>query len=205
MNPLLESHTFSLLTSNAKKLAEFERIGVPNVQMRAGHDLPEVDSPHMDTVALYKSLEAGAFSIIEDSSLHVQGAHIGTQVRWHMDALHDFVGAPVTFSVMIALNDGTDIYLYEGHMRGHITLPKAVPPDAFGFDPFVIPEGTSFSLYDLEHRGQKDAYSARSLAIGALCAGNHCKKVPISSIAPWQGAYQAEESPKQSSPKALKC
>ena len=62
---------FALVTSNARKIREYREL-IPNLRVEEGQDLPEVDADD-ETVAIYKAVDNGPYTISEDTSLEVEG------------------------------------------------------------------------------------------------------------------------------------
>ena len=63
---------FTLVTSNKKKLREYSEL-IPNLRIRPGDDIPEVQSDDV-TVAIYKAIDNGSFTISEDTSFSANSA-----------------------------------------------------------------------------------------------------------------------------------
>ena len=179
---------YKLLTSNEDKLREFRRLGLTDLDIQKGIDLPEVDADPV-TVIVYKSLTAGKNTIVEDTSLHVDGTDVGIHVRWLMDNLHTFSGRSANWMVLLGVNDGESIHVYCGEVPGILTN-RFQEPVGFGFDCRFIPTGQPLTLYELDQKGSKDAFSARKAAITNLQQSTPIASYPISAIQPWKGNYQ---------------
>ena len=180
-----------LISSNAKKLAEFHRFGL-DLTLKSGDDLPEI-SGTPDEVALYKAKMAGVNAVVEDTILIVDGSP-WIEIKWEQDALKDHVGKPVDWIVTLAHNEGESIALYRGVISGVLTCPDTLLPDSFGFDPFIIPNGFSMSLDGLERQGRKDEASARRQAVEHLLQQQPYLKVRTDSLPEWKGAWQNSSS-----------
>ena len=177
-----------LLTSNKNKLKEFKRFGIPNIEMALGKDIKEVDSDPI-TVAVYKSLDSGEDTVIEDTSLHVEGADIGVNVRWLFENLGNYNGNKAVWEVLLAHNDGVEINIYQGKVKGRITNAFE-DLEGFGFDKYFIPESVEKTLCELESDGKKDLFSARRIAVDNLINKKPIKTVKIADVEKWKGAYQ---------------
>jgi len=186
--------TYTIVTSNNNKAKEFIKHVGFIIPVRVGEDIREVFSSDIETVAIYKALEAGKNNIIEDTALHIEDVAVGVNVKWMLDTIeeHQFKGA--RWEVCIALNDGDEISLYKG-----ITYGTIVPSEkdkfnhdkyAFGFDKNFRPYYTSKTLYELDCFGKKDKYSARMKAIMNLLHDNPSKVIKIKDIEEWSGRYQ---------------
>lgn len=177
-----------LITSNEKKLEEFKRFGLKEILIEKGMDLKEVDSNEI-TVALYKSKDAGENTIIEDTSLEVEGEDVGINIRWLLKHLPTLAGKKAIWNVYLGVNDGNSIKVYKGEIKGILTN-KPYTGDAFGFDPYFLPEGTEWTLHELEQKGLKDSYSARKKAIESLLKNDYVKKQKVEEMPDWSGGYQ---------------
>ena len=184
-----------LMTSNPNKLAEYQRLGIEATIGDIGPDLPEVQGTALEVV-LYKALASGAGTLIEDTSLDVEGACVGVDVRWLMEHLPDLRDNRATFRVLLALNDGVHIRVYEGQQSGHIDGSRQKDGSSFGFDSWFIPDGAAGkSLWELEQLGQKDTFSARAKAAASFKDKKERIKISIEQIAPWEGAWQEGAPP----------
>ncbi len=183
-----------LVTSNLSKLKEFVRLsGGLDIDIQHGEDLREVESGDSIEVAIYKSLEAGEGAIVEDTILKVNGEEI-TDIRYRLSELSqigDSSNCKLEWITTLAFHNGSSIALYQGVTHGMLKDIKNVPNDAFGFDPFFVPNGVSKTLYELEKDGCKDNFSARKAAIQNLILDKKIKEVEIISIPPWKGEYQS--------------
>ena len=176
-----------LVTSNENKLKEFKRFGLDNIEIEKGLDLREVESD-AETVILYKALEAGKGRIVEDTSLEVEGADVGVNVRWMIDNLQELAGRKAVWKVMLGHNDGQEIHLYESTIEG--ILVETGDVGGFGFDSIFKPNGTDFTLHQLESLGEKDSYSARKDAVQNLINNKVKVTVNVRDLPKWAGSYQ---------------
>lgn len=186
--------TYTIVTSNNDKAKEFiNHVGFM-IPVEVGKDIREVFSSNIETVAIYKALEAGKNKIIEDTALHIDGVAVGVNVKWMLDTIeeHQFKGA--RWEVCIALNDGDSISLYKGITYGTIVPSKEDKFNhdkyAFGFDKNFRPYYTSDTLHELSYFGKKDKYSARMKAVMNLLHDNPSKVIKIKDIEEWNGSYQ---------------
>lgn len=180
-----------LVSSNLKKLAEFRRFGL-DIEIEPGRDLREVRSDDPVLVAIHKAIEAGEGYIVEDTTLMVEGAGSGVEIRWQLDGLNDLAGSRCDWRVIMAAVVGNEVRVAEGSVLGTIRALEEAPDDAFAFDPWVCPLlAGGRSLYDLEQDGLKDRYSARRMAVAAWLRGEYSRCVPLSHIQPWDGEYQS--------------
>jgi inosine/xanthosine triphosphate pyrophosphatase family protein len=183
---------FVLVTSNKNKLKEFQRFGIPNLKMESVDDIPEVQANDI-TVATYKAKHIGINKIVEDTSLDISKANVGSNVKWMIDNIHLYSGANACMKVLLSVNDGEMISLYRGTIDGVITK-KAVNIDSdypvFGFDANFIPLNSELTLYELELQNKKDLFSARKLAVENLIHNRPFYTIPLSEIPEWTGSYQ---------------
>lgn len=191
---------FKLVTSNEHKLREFQRMGLSDISIEKGRDLREVASPDIATVALYKSLEAGPGTIIEDTAFNLlrpQAGWIGTDIKWNLDNIKKYDREKAVWTVCLAKNDGTYITLYKGYVFGYI-VQKDDNPTAFGFDSCFVPydQYGFYTLHELEQMGKKDEYSARKRAVDLLLTNeefhDNVSFHAVKLIPAWTGKYQNE-------------
>lgn len=182
-----------LVTSNLNKLKEFRRLSDGlDVTIQHGADIKEVKTDNPLEVAIYKAIEAGDGSIVEDTVLKIDGEEI-TDIRYRLSELRglvDYEGCKLEWITTLAVNNGDSISLYSGITYGTFKNLREVPDDSFGFDPFFIPKGSSNTLYELEKEGRKDDFSARKVAIKNLTLGIKEGDIEINSVPRWKGEYQ---------------
>jgi inosine/xanthosine triphosphate pyrophosphatase family protein len=142
IEPKLELENYTLNTSNHNKFREFCEYGLQGVH-RTEIDLPEPNSDPI-TVVAYKASSVPPKTIIEDTSLDVEGAEIGVNVRWMLDRLDKFVGKKAVITTLLAvLEDDGKVYIYEGKLTGKIVNPSG---GGFGFDSVFLPDGSNKTL-----------------------------------------------------------
>lgn len=192
--------SLTLITSNINKLNELVRLGLPISHVK-NIDLPEVLSDPI-TVALYKSIEAGSNTLIEDTVLKIGDNNV-VDIRWR---INEMIGlsesSTISWIVTLAHNDGCKINIYTGEIPCKIN-PRCLIPDfkksndSFGFDEYLIPlvintngHKNKLSLYELERKGFKDCFSPRKLAVNNFVSGIKTKSVLVSDLLPWNGEFQ---------------
>lgn len=178
-----------LVSSNKNKLKEFQRFGLLEIAVEEGRDLKEVDSDE-ESVIIYKALSAGKNRIVEDTSLSIENADVGVNVRWLIDNLKQYHGRKAIWKVYLGLNDGENIQLFKGEVEGVIDAKTEIK--GFGFDSIFKPLGSSLTLYELEEAGLKDDFSARKNAVQMLKNNQTTATFTIKDIPKWVGAYQAD-------------
>ncbi len=178
---------YRLVTSNEGKWHEYSRLGL--AVGRVSIDLLEVQAAPWEVV-VRKSAAAGAMTIVEDTSLDVEGADVGVNVRWLIDGIEAHVGRRATWRVLLAVNDGTTVAVHEGLVHGRIVHPAG--QGGFGFDPIFAPEGSrGATLAQIETEGGKDAVSARARAVERLLGGHPpAGSVILESLGDWDGGWQ---------------
>lgn len=177
-----------LVSSNRRKLAEIEEFGLA-LDLKAGLDLPEVAGTP-DEVACYKALAAGPGAVVEDTILVIDGEPV-VDIRWRLAELNERHDLAAEWMVSLGHHAEHEIRLYRGVLTGRLQVPSAPPPpDAFGFDPYFVPEGETRSLHELAALGLKAHYSARRLAVEHLLRGQPDRVWTVASLPPWTGAYQ---------------
>lgn len=179
-----------LVSSNEQKLKEFARFGLTDIAIGKGRDLKEVDADEL-TVILYKALDAGKNRIVEDTSLTVEGAEVGVNVRWMESNLHTLAGRKAVWKVYLGLNDGVNIRVYGAEVSG--TLVDSLGDTGFGFDSNFKPEGSNLTLHQLSNMKNKDAFSARKKAVDNIKEGRVLHSYKITDIPRWEGKYQQED------------
>lgn len=178
-----------LVTSNQHKLKEFKRFGLEDIEIEQGIDLKEVDSDKY-TVCKYKALETGKGTITEDTSFDIEGEDIGVNIKWLQYSFHKHEGKKAVWSVVLGVNDGKNIKIYLGKIKGTLTNRNHDNPITFGFDSYFIPENSTKTLSELEAEGLKDNYSARKEAIKYYLNDDYVQVHAICNIPKWVGKMQ---------------
>lgn len=182
---------YTLLTSNQNKYEEYLNFGLKEITIKKGKDIKEVEADDY-TVAIYKAVEAGIYTITEDTSLYVEDLDIGIGVKWMMDQLSDIKKEKqATWKVLIGVNDGFEIKLYEGKTSGIIIPSREL--NGFGFDSVFVPDSktNNKTMQKLKQENNHSA-SARKKGIDNLLVGKYERKILIKHISNWNGEYQNE-------------
>lgn len=175
------------VSSNEGKLNEYAQYGL-KMELLKGADLPEIKSTDSALVTLYKSMAAGKDTVIEDTSLFVDYAEVGTDIRWLLQDITQYKGYFARWIVWLCENDGKYLKLYKGVING-ILVGDALIENSFGFDSVFKPIGSGLTLHELNAIGRKAEFSARKLAAEALNQ-NKPDKVILASLPTWTGEYQ---------------
>jgi|DEB19_MinimDraft_2_1074335.scaffolds.fasta_scaffold09891_3 inosine/xanthosine triphosphate pyrophosphatase family protein len=176
---------FTLVTSNKRKIREYKEF-LPDLRIEEGKDLPEVESDDV-TVALYKGVDNGPFTISEDTSLEIEGEEIGVNLKWFKSKIPTFVGKKAYWKVLLAKNDGEYIKIYEGFIKGEIIASE----DTSSFDHYFSVDGYDKTLGELKATDIEPAlYSARAMAAKNLREDKFIVRKRITFIPEWTGKYQ---------------
>lgn len=177
------SQMLKINTSNEGKFKEFQRLFHHyNVQLKASHiDLDEIDADPI-SVVVHKASQLEEGTIVEDTSLEIEGTSVGVNVRWLLDHLPQYVDRKAEWLVLLAVKKADGVYVYKGVIKGKIVDPRGV--NGFGFDPVFLPDGASKTLAE----SKPDQFNARAKAVEALMKGDVFKKQAI--IKDWKGSWQ---------------
>lgn len=172
-----------LNTSNFGKFEEFKRLFLKyGIVLEASHvDLDEIDADPI-TVVAHKASQLGENVMIEDTSLDIEGAAVGVNVRWLLDHLSEYVGHKAEWTVLLAYRQDDHILIYRGSVLGTIVSPQG--NDGFGFDPVFLPDGSTETLAE----SKPDSVNARAKAVDELIHQNLWTTHPI--IENWEGPWQ---------------
>lgn len=175
-----------LNTSNQGKFKEFERLfGQYGVNLMATHiDLLEIDADPLRVIA-HKASQLGEDVIVEDTSLEIEGATVGINVRWLLDHLDEYQGRKAIWTVLLAVNKDGKIKIYQGQIKG--TIVKSRGSSGFGFDPVFLPEGSKETLA----QSKPDDVNARAKAVEAFMKGDVFLEHPV--LKSWEGPWQPSE------------
>jgi len=185
MDPMKHS-IWKLNTSNLGKFEEFKRMFAQyGITLEATHfDLKEIDADPISVVA-HKASQLGDHVIIEDTSLEIEGASVGVNVRWLLDHLPEYAGRKTYWTVLLAYREGNEVIIYKGCVSGTIVQPSGT--SGFGFDPVFLPEGASKTLAE----SKPDQYNARAKAVEALVKKKGAITHPV--IEKWEGPWQSDD------------
>jgi XTP/dITP diphosphohydrolase len=174
-----ENPPLRLNTSNANKLREFQQLGLHDLQaMRV--DLPEPNADPL-TVIRYKASQLGPNVLVEDTSFDVEGADIGTNIRWLLNDLPKYIGQKAIFRVLLGVQRSGEIQVFEGVVRGSIVEARGT---GFGFDPVFLPDGATKTLGE----DKPKQYNARAKAVQRFLQ-NRPSKI-LKPLFTWDGDFQ---------------
>lgn len=174
---------WKLNTSNPGKFEEFKRLFTQNgSDLEASNfDLEEIDADPIQVVA-HKASQLAENIVVEDTSLDIEGASVGFNIRWLLDHLSEYKGRKAEWVVLLAVRQGNEVYIYKGSLAGTIVLPRG--NGGFGFDPVFLPDGATKTLAE----SKPDMFNARAKAVVALIKGEIYSKHPL--IEKWEGPWQ---------------
>lgn len=176
---------FAINTSNPGKLHEFRRLFAKHgINLHSTEiDLKEIKADPI-TVVVHKASQVGEHVIVDDSSLDIEGAEVGIDVKWVLHHLPEFVERKARWVVLLAYREGEWVYVFEGRVHGQIVPPRG--KEGFGFDPLFLPDGTDLTLA----QEKPDAVNARAKAVDSLIAEKYTAKKP--PIKHWNGPWQLD-------------
>lgn len=184
---------FVIVTSNAQKIAEYQRFAGNELRVAPGEDLPEVlGTP--DEIILHKALLAGEGRMVEDAIMWIDGeAHV--DVKWKIPALlrgEYPIGAKLVWEVRLGVLHEGVVYAYLGQTHGTI---QAFDTEGFGMDPVFRVDGVGKSLSRLAVENVKDDYSARRFATTNVFDAKPYLAINRDAIPEWGGAWQNDDQP----------
>ncbi len=174
---------WKLNTSNQGKFEEFKSLFASQgcTLEATHHDLDEIQADAVQVVA-HKASQMEECVLVEDTSLVIEGADIGVNVRWLLDRLPEYIGRKAVWEVLLAYRKGEQVYVYQGAITGRIVPQQG--EKGFGFDPVFMPEEAGKTLAE----DKPDCYNARALAVQAFLENKVYKIMPV--IKEWQGPWQ---------------
>ena len=177
-------------TSNSGKRAEFERavLAAGRKAEFTSRDLREVDADDL-TVIVHKASQFGPKDrvVVEDTSLWVEGADVGINVRWLLQNLDRHKGKRARWTVNLAYRVDSSIYVYQVELSGRIVEARG---DGFGFDPVFLPDGETKTLAE----SKPDQFNLRATALRKMMAGENPQFVR-DVIVDWTGPWQESDHP----------
>lgn len=179
----------TLNTSNKGKQEEFKRLFKNDNLQYTNFDVKEIDSTALNVVVHKASNmnEGKGEVIIEDTSLEVEGADVGVNIRWLLENLPQYEGKKATWKVLLAFRKENIVFISEGVVKGEIV--KKSGDKGFGFDPYFMPKGKQKTLAD----DKPDLVNARAIAVKNLMNREFIAILPAIDDVSWQaqgGKYQ---------------
>lgn len=168
---------------NTHKINDFKRLFAKYRQTFSYTqiDLDEIDADPI-SVAAHKASQLGEYVLVEDTSLDIEGADIGVNLRWKKDQISAYAGKKATWRVLIGYRVKDLVYIYKGEIQGTIVPPRG--KQGYGFESVFQPDGERKTLAE----NSNDALNARALAVDAFMKNNY--HTIIKAIYDWDGAWQ---------------
>ena len=145
----MKNKILRLNTSNRGKFEDFKQIfSKYNITLEATHiDLKEIEAEPIEVIA-HKASQIEENILVEDTSLEIEGASIGINVRWLLDHLPNYTGCKAEWLTLLAVRSGKEILIYKGSVTGTIVRPRGT--EGFGFDPVFLPDGSTKTLAEFK-------------------------------------------------------
>lgn len=178
-SPVLKS--WKINSSNPLKVKEFNRLFADygyTVSMTK-INLKEINADPIK-VAVHKATQVAENILIDDTSLDVEGANIGVNLKSMINRLTDYVGRQATWRVTLAYRIADIVVLYQGVVKGKLVAPQG----GEGFEAVFLPDGATETLA----QNKPDEFNARALAVKSLLS-----EEPLlieSAITEWDGPWQ---------------
>lgn len=172
-------------TSNWGKFQEYQELFAKYKNpLEATHiDLPEIHADPLKVI-VHKASQMEDQILVDDTSLDIEGADVGVNVRWFIDNLHNFVGRPAVFRVYLAYRSSDKVYVYAGEIKGKIVDPSGAEQKGFGFDKYFLPDGE----YETLAQAKPERVNARAIAVKNLFGGKVHHIGPV--VEKWDGLWQ---------------
>jgi XTP/dITP diphosphohydrolase len=172
-----------LNTSNPGKFEEFKRLFAAHGHtLEMTHiDLDEIDADPIKVVA-HKASQMEEDVIVEDTSLEVEGADVGVNVRWLLEHLSQYEGKKAIWTTLLAFHKDGTVFIYQGQISG--ILVKPIHLGGYGFDSVFLPDGATETLA----QAKPDHVNARAIAVDALIHHKAFAEHPV--IKTWNGPWQ---------------
>ena len=172
---------FRVNTANSNKLKEFKRYLGESVESHS-IDVNEPDSDPI-TVVAYKASQFEGL-LIDDTSLDIEGADVGVNVKWLLKTLRDHIGKHAIFRCLLGIKIGSRVYIFKGEIPGRIVEKRG---QSFGFLPVFLPDGADKTLAE----DLPDHFNARYFAVKQFLANEPFQV--CDPILAWDGKFQGEK------------
>lgn len=174
---------WKLNTSNQGKFDEFQNFflhygfHLENTQI----DCAEIESNPIQVIA-HKASMLVEFTLVEDTSLDIEGVEVGINIRWLLGKLSEYVNRRAIWKAFLAYRENNKVYIYTGEVKG--TIVESRGKFGFGFDSCFLPEGSEKTLGEVK----LNKYNARYLAVEAFMKGEIF--TTAAPIYHWKGSWQ---------------
>jgi XTP/dITP diphosphohydrolase len=153
----LEQTKWALHTSSVDQERELQRLFSRHgckVSM-TGFDIKEIDADAL-TVVIHKASQIPEETLIEKSSLEIDGAERG------VSHLNEYVGHRAKWQVYLAYRVSDKVFIFQGTVHGTIVEPQG--HNGFSFERCFLPDGAGLTL----GQSKPDQVNARAMAVEAL-------------------------------------
>lgn len=180
---------WSFYSSNPSKHEEFERFfalfSLPLDEIRS-FNIREIDSDEISVITHKASQIEKNGVLVEDSSLIVEGADIGINLKWKIDQIEGLIGKNATLVTHMAYKEDDLVLIYKAEVEGKIVIPRGQAPMGFKLNRFFQPKGSDKTLAE----NNADHFNPRYLAFLSFVRGEivACRKV----MKDWNGKFQLE-------------
>lgn len=170
-------------TSNASKSSEYQEllrkhgIGLSIIEV----DQDEIDADPL-SVVVHKASQIGEKILVDDTSMDVEGADVGVNLRWVVDEIPKHAGKKALWRVLLAYREGNLVYVYSGETKG-VLVPPVVENES-NLEALFLPDESSVTL-DLD---KPDFLNPRAIAIDAFIKDEPIAILPV--IDSWDGPWQ---------------
>jgi len=164
-------------TSNQRKRSILTKFTKQHDISWLDNDLQEIDADDISIVVHKASRfnEEGKRVIVEDSALYVDGADVGTNVRWLNSKLPQLVGRKAVWVSLLAYRDGDAVKVFRAETHGVMTHKKS---EIGGIEDYFEPH------QDAPYK-RPNTESMINLLLGNI----HATREPITE---WYGEWQNE-------------
>lgn len=194
----------NFLTSNAKKAEDFKFFGFGVTEFHK--DIPEIKSPNVEEVALYKAKDTELNNIVvEDTSLHVEGSHFwGTDIKHVYEEIKEdpqYNNHEAIWKISLCMKKDDFFYIASGELKGKLSYPAI--DKGYHFERFFSVEVNGEYVYYPKLKTElRNELSPRFQALKklekAIRNGDYSDliKIPEKEVDLWSGEYQVEQKVK---------
>jgi inosine/xanthosine triphosphate pyrophosphatase family protein len=165
-------------TSSQGKIEEFKKFLGNHIEF-VKEDLKEPDSDPL-TIIRYKASQFENI-LVDDTSLEIPGAEIGSNIKWVIDQLGEYEGKTALFICLLGIQKENKIYVYKGEVSGTIVKPRGI---GFGFNPYFKPLGAAKTYAE----DKPNSSNARYLAVQSFILGKAAEI--LEPLPDWDGLFQ---------------
>ena len=126
---------WKLNTSNAGKLKEYQQYLGQVEAVKKDLDEPEADPL---TIIRYKASQFEGV-IVDDVSLDVEGADVGSLVKWKLQEMDKHLNRRAIFKCWVGIHRKSKIEIFYAETAGILVPARG---GSFGFNPYFLPDGS---------------------------------------------------------------